>query len=305
MQRKTVRIASQAIRYIEENLQEKLDLNMVAGALHYSKYHLHRIFTKTVGLTLHDYAKRRQLTEAARLLVFSQKPILEIALMSGYESQQAFTDIFKAMYKVSPAQFRETKKFYPLQLTIHLREEITSADFFTKDSIRFATIADVDAWMALVSLVIDGYPCLDQDDYTANLYRYIADQKAWILRNEAALVQSGQTVAGELHAVAESRRHDMAIGAMGFSPGTGNIDFLAVHPQYRRCGIAKLFLAKLADELPAGKEIALTTYRAGDKADTGHREAYCRLGFAARELLVEYGYPVQRFVLLPGKAVSA
>lgn len=305
MQAQTVRIASQAIRYIEENLQEKLDLNMVAGALHYSKYHLHRIFTKTVGLTLHDYAKRRQLTEAARLLVFSQKPILEIALMSGYESQQAFTDIFKAMYKVSPAQFRETKKFYPLQLTIHLREGLTSDDFFTKDSIRFATTADVDAWMALVSLVIDGYPCLDQDDYTANLYRYIADQKALILRNEAALVQSGQTVAGELHAAKESGRHDMAIGAMGFSPGTGNIDFLAVHPQYRRRGIAKLFLAKLADELPAGKEITLTTYRAGDKADTGHREAYCRLGFAARELLVEYGYPVQRFVLLPGKAVSA
>lgn len=187
MQAQTVRIASQAIRYIEENLQEKLDLNMVAGALHYSKYHLHRIFTKTVGLTLHDYAKRRQLTEAARLLVFSQKPILEIALMSGYESQQAFTDIFKAMYKVSPAQFRETKKFYPLQLTIRLREELANADF-TKDSIRFATAADVDAWMALVNLVIDGYPCLDQDDYTANLYRYIADQKALILRNKAALV---------------------------------------------------------------------------------------------------------------------
>lgn len=304
MQAQTVRIASQAIRYIEENLQEKLDLNMVAGALHYSKYHLHRIFTKTVGLTLHDYAKRRQLTEAARLLVFSQKPTLEIALMSGYESQQAFTDIFKAMYKVSPAQFRETKKFYPLQLTIRLREELANADF-TKDSIRFATAADVDAWMALVNLVIDGYPCLDQDDYTANLYRYIADQKALILRNKAALVQSGQSAAGELNAAKESGRYDMAIGAMGFSPGTGNIDFLAVHPQYRRCGIAKLFLAKLADELPAGKEIALTTYRAGDKADTGYREAYCHLGFAARELLVEYGYPVQRFVLLPGKAVSA
>lgn len=304
MQAQTVRIASQAIRYIEENLQEKLALDVVAGALHYSKYHLHRIFTKTVGLTLHDYAKRRQLTEAARLLVFSQKPILEIAFMSGYESQQAFTDIFKAMYKVSPAQFRETKKFYPLQLTIHLREEITSADF-TKDSIRFATTADVDAWMALVNLVIDGYPCLDQDDYTANLYRYIADQKALILRNKAALAQSGQTAAGALNAAKESGRYDMAIGAMGFSPGTGNIDFLAVHPQYRRRGIAKLFLAKLADELPAGKEITLTTYRAGDKADTGYREAYCRLGFAVRELLVEYGYPVQRFVLLPGKAVSA
>ena len=51
MQGQTVRIVSQAIRYIEEHLHEKMDLDMVASALHYSKYHLHRIFTKTVGWT--------------------------------------------------------------------------------------------------------------------------------------------------------------------------------------------------------------------------------------------------------------
>ncbi len=146
MQRRTVHIVSQAIRYIEEHLHEKIDLDMVALALHYSKYHLHRIFTKAVGLTIHDYAKRRQLTEAAKLLVFSEKPIIELALMSGYESQQAFTDIFKGMYKTSPGEFREMENFYPLQLEIHLKEEHVKMDL-TKDSIRFATLADVDDWM--------------------------------------------------------------------------------------------------------------------------------------------------------------
>lgn len=107
MQDQTIRIVSQAIRYMEDHLNEKLNLDMVAAALHYSKFHLHRIFTETTGLTIHDYARRRQLTEAARLLIFSQKPIMEIALISGYESQQAFTDIFKAMYKTTPAQFRK------------------------------------------------------------------------------------------------------------------------------------------------------------------------------------------------------
>ena len=46
---------------------------------------------------MHDYVKRRQLTEAAKLLVFSEKPIVEIAFLAGYESQQAFADSFKAM----------------------------------------------------------------------------------------------------------------------------------------------------------------------------------------------------------------
>ena len=275
MQGQTVRVVSQAIRYIEEHLHEKMDLDMVASALHYSKYHLHRIFTKTVGLTVHDYAKRRQLTEAAKLLVFSEKPIIEIAIMSGYESQQAFTDIFKAMYKTSPAQFREMENFYPLQLEIKLEEELVKTDL-TKDDIKFATPADVEDWMELVSLTIDGYPRLDKESYTTNLHQYIADKRALILRDVC-----------------------LTVGVMGFSKGKGSIDFLAVHPQYRYLGITKLFVDKLADELLCGKEITLTTYRVGDKADTGYREEYLRLGFAERELLVEYGYPTQRFVLLP------
>ena len=275
MQGQAVRIVSRAIRYMEDNLHDKLDLDMVASALHYSKYHLHRIFAKTVGLTIHDYAKRRQLTEAAKLLVFSKKPIIEIALMSGYESQQAFTDIFKAMYKTTPAEFREAEEFYPLQLEIYLKEEFIKMDF-TKDSIKFATLDDVDDWMELVNLTIDGYPCMNKAEYIENLHQYIVDKKALILRDEG-----------------------MAIGIMGFSADTGSIDFFAVHPQYRNLGITKLFLDKLVDELLCGREITLTTYREGDKADTGYRKEYCRLGFAERELLVEYGYPTQRLVLLP------
>ena len=275
MQGQAVYIVSQAIRYIENNLDKKLDLDTVATALHYSKYHLHRIFTKIVGLTIHEYVQRRQLTEAAKLLVFSKRPIIEIALISGYESQQAFTSIFKAMYKMTPADFRIAEEFYPLQLEIHLSKEPIKMDF-TKDDIQFATIKDINDWMELVHLTVDGYPCLDEDDYIEKLTFYMADKRALILRDEG-----------------------MAIGIMGFSAEAGSIDFLAVHPQYRNLGIEKVFLDKLVDELLAGKEISLTTYREGDKADTGYREEYLRLGFAERELLTEYGYPTQRFVLPP------
>lgn len=275
MQGQAVNIVSLAIRYIEDNLDSKLDLETVATALHYSTYHLHRIFTKIVGLTIHEYVQRRQLTEAAKLLVFSKRPIIEIALISGYESQQAFTSIFKAMYKMTPADFRMAEEFYPLQLEIHLSKEPIKMDF-TKDDIQFATIKDINDWMELVHLTVDGYPCLDEDDYVEKLSFYIANKRALILRDDG-----------------------MAIGIMGFSAEAGSIDFLAVHPQYRNFGIEKVFLDKLVDELLTGKEISLTTYREGDKADTGYREEYLRLGFAERELLTEYGYPTQRFVLPP------
>ena len=43
----------------------------------------------------------------------------------------------------------------------------------------------------------------------------------------------------------------------------------------------------------------MTTYREGDRADIGHRELLKNLGFAEKELLIEYGYPTQRFVIFP------
>ena len=106
--------------HIEIHLQERLDLDTVAEAARYSKYHLHRMFRAETGITLHDYIRRRKLTEAAKLLAFSRTPIIQVSLAAGYESQQAFTGIFKAMYKTTPQKFREDRRFYPLQLPFSL-----------------------------------------------------------------------------------------------------------------------------------------------------------------------------------------
>ena len=83
MQDQGTSVVSQAICFIENHLSEKLELDTVAAFLHYSKFHLHRLFTKTVGMTIHEYAQRRQLTEAAKLLVFSQKPIIGWSFRRG------------------------------------------------------------------------------------------------------------------------------------------------------------------------------------------------------------------------------
>ncbi len=95
------------VDYIDGHLEERLDLDSICRRSGYSKYHLSRIFLGIVGLPLHNYIKRRRLTEAARLLVFTNKPILEIAFFSGYETQQSFTVGFKALFKCSPQAFRK------------------------------------------------------------------------------------------------------------------------------------------------------------------------------------------------------
>ena len=265
-----------AIDYIENHLSDKVDLELVAEAVHYSKYYLHRIFTKTVGLTVHDYVKRRQLTEAAKLLVFSDKPIIEIAFIAGYESQQAFSDIFKLMYKKSPGQYRNDEEFYPLQLKYILNKNPMALDqkIDLEKAIQFASMEDIPKWIELVRLVVDGFPCLEEKQYMEQLKDCIQKKQALILKD-----------------------NDIAIGIMGITIATGSIDFLGIHPQYRKQGITQAFLKKAISLLITSDEISVTTFREGDKADTGYRNIFKNLGFAEAELLVEFGYPTQRFVL--------
>ncbi len=263
------------IEYIESHLDGKLNLEQVAEASHYSKYHLHRMFAETVGMTIHDYIQRRQMTEAAKLLVFSDKPIIEVAFICGYESQQAFSSAFKLMYKMPPAEYREKGNYYPLQLRFSLNRKLFEKSF-TKDNISLAERTDIHEWMELMRLVIDGYPVMNEDDYLNEIMKCIDEQRALVLKY------------GEI-----------LIGAMTFSYDSGSIEFLGIHPQYRRHGIHRLFLEVLLETYLSGKEISMTTFREGDKADTGHREMLKQLGFAERELLTEFGYPTQRFALSP------
>ncbi|WP_313340608.1 GNAT family N-acetyltransferase [Sedimentibacter sp.] len=267
-----------AIAYIEKHLSdEKIDLDTVSKAVHYSKYHLHRIFSDTVQLTIHDYVQRRQLTEAAKLLVFSEKPILDIALLAGYDSQQAFSYVFKAMYKQPPLEFRKSEVFYPLQLEYDFKDQpvaIGVSKTNPQRQICYATEIDIPAWIDLARLCVDGFPYLDEVEHIAAL-------KGYIENDGALLMFEGNTV----------------IGSMLINDETGSIDFLAVHPLHRKRGVTRDFLDAALSELIENKEISITTFRQGDKADTGYRKAIKELGFAEADLLREFGYPTQRMVL--------
>ncbi|MCD7897089.1 MAG: GNAT family N-acetyltransferase [Planctomycetaceae bacterium] len=275
---------NKAVDYMENHLEDTPDVAAVARAAHCSKYHFHRIFSESLGLTVHGYMVRRRLTEAARELTGTRKPILHIALAGGYGSQQAFTDAFTAMYKKPPNRFRRDAVFYPLQLPLRLDGEYAG---LLSESGRGggsraghwravpAGHADTGGWMDLVRLVVGGFPNLQEEDYSRSLRESIRSGQAFILRD-------GPTAAGILMLCREA----------------GSIDFMAIHPLYRHAGID----AALLDQADRAfhrdrREISITTFRAGDKADTGQRETYAGLGFREADLLTEFGYPTQRFVL--------
>ena len=264
-----------AVEYIEAHLGEPLTLDAIAQATHYSKYHLHRCFVESLGITVAGYIWRRRLTEAARQLALTDRRIVDIAIECGFGSQQAFARAFKTSYKQPPHRFRCESAFYPLQLPALLADEFVSRPPSNQTTrLRFASPDDIPSWMELVGQTVDGYPHLDERAYLGALEEAIG-------RHEALLFDCDGRVGA----------------AITFSRNASSIDFFGIRPQLRNATIARTLFGAAARELgPRAATVSTTTFRVGDKADTGYRSALLSLGFSESDLLEEYGYPTQRLV---------
>lgn len=100
-------ITSKTIDYIEKHLNEKFNLDEIAKAVGYSKYHLNRIFSEITEKTIHKYIQERRLSASAVKLISSNHPIIEIAQEAGYSSQQSYNLAFRKFYQCSPKAYRK------------------------------------------------------------------------------------------------------------------------------------------------------------------------------------------------------
>jgi len=98
-----------SIEYIEDNLDNKIELKELADKAFLSKYHFHRVFHSVVGEPVAEYIRKRRLKEAASELVTTDNKIVDIALKYQFSSQEAFTKAFKRIYGVPPREFRTSK----------------------------------------------------------------------------------------------------------------------------------------------------------------------------------------------------
>lgn len=94
------------IKYIEENSNQKLNLDILAGVSNFSKYHFTRIFTSIVGVTPVAFVNRARLQKSVYLLVETNKTILEISNHCGFESVSTFNAVFKKHYSQTPSVVR-------------------------------------------------------------------------------------------------------------------------------------------------------------------------------------------------------
>jgi AraC family transcriptional regulator len=100
--------------HIDRHLDDDLDLDTVSGVAAFSKFHFHRQFTATFGLSVHRYVQLARLKRASYRLAYTDaQRVTEIAMDAGYDAPDAFARAFRQRFGQSPSSFRTSPDWAP------------------------------------------------------------------------------------------------------------------------------------------------------------------------------------------------
>lgn len=97
------------INYIEENLEDDLSLERMAGSFYISKYHISHIFKENAGISVHQYIMKKRL-ESCRQAIVSGMEISKAFLMYGFKDYSSFYRAFRKEYGISPKEYKDMQK---------------------------------------------------------------------------------------------------------------------------------------------------------------------------------------------------
>jgi AraC family transcriptional regulator len=98
--------------YINNHLDEEMDLKKLAEMSNFSVFHFHRIFKEIYQETLAGYITRNRVERAAYLLRYTNLPIETIAFNVGFEFSSSLSRAFKHFYNISPVAYRSNRDYF-------------------------------------------------------------------------------------------------------------------------------------------------------------------------------------------------
>ena len=93
--------------YVINHVYEKLSVAEIAAFFSISPEYLSEQFKKETGTRLIDFIQTMRAQEAKKLLLFTDKSILEIASLLNYHDQSHFTKSFKRVFGITPKVCKE------------------------------------------------------------------------------------------------------------------------------------------------------------------------------------------------------
>lgn len=92
---------------IDREYAEPLDLDAMARAAGYSRFHFARAFTAAYGEPPRTYLTRRRIERAKTLLRTANLSVTEICFLVGFASLGSFSTRFRQLVGQSPSEYRD------------------------------------------------------------------------------------------------------------------------------------------------------------------------------------------------------
>ncbi len=99
-----------AVRYIEDNLSEKISLDRLAKEANLSKFHFCRVFFRHIGMTPLQFTAFMRVEKAKELLAREDLNVSIVAVQVGFNDLGTFLRQFKKLTGVTPTVFKSTIK---------------------------------------------------------------------------------------------------------------------------------------------------------------------------------------------------
>lgn len=92
--------------FVGANYRDRITLENAAREACLSPFHFNRLFAQAFNETPHEFQTRMRIDAAKKLLLAENESVTEICLEVGYESLGSFSQRFRSLTGLSPAQFR-------------------------------------------------------------------------------------------------------------------------------------------------------------------------------------------------------
>lgn len=97
---------TRAVAYISAHYMEKLTLRDLAANLYLNDTYLSKLFRQELNTSFTDYLNNTRIEHSIELMRSTDKSLLEIAGLVGFDDQSYFTKIFKKITGMTPRQYK-------------------------------------------------------------------------------------------------------------------------------------------------------------------------------------------------------
>ncbi len=140
--------------------------------------------------------------------------------------------------------------------------------------IRYVTKNDEGQILSMMELVKNDFAGYKENEFIEAVYNAISN-------DEAIMEEKDGRIAGMLMCSKKEKE----------------LSFLAVHPAYRKNGVAKRLIEKMTAWFNVGDIISVVTFQEGDPKGIPARACYHACGFMDDEKLTVFDYPCQKMTL--------